>query len=100
MGRRTGERTAEKAEPANFEFVKKNGTPTFRFAGSALMGAIDRHINAQSIQSHYFIKFTNGKSVEDNMASLSSITFDFNNTVGPKSISKQELILKFNPVLA
>jgi hypothetical protein len=81
MGRRTGERTvAEKAEPANFEFVKKRNPISFRRVG-VNAGAIDEHINAQSIQSHYFIKFTNGKSVEDNMASL-SITFDFNNTVG------------------
>ena len=27
------------------------------------------------------------------------IKYDFNNTVGPKSISKQELIFKFNPLL-
>ena len=27
------------------------------------------------------------------------IEYEFNNTVGPKSISKQELIFKFNPLL-
>jgi hypothetical protein len=52
-----------------------------------------------SKESHYFIKFTNGKSVNDNIEQLSKITYEFNNTVGPKSISKQELIQKFNPIL-
>jgi hypothetical protein len=33
------------------------------------------------------------------MNKLSTIIYDFNNTVGPKSISKQELIFKFNPLL-
>jgi hypothetical protein len=30
---------------------------------------------------------------------LKNIHFDFNNTVGPKSISKQELIKEFSKVL-
>ena len=59
----------------------------------------DTKIDEKSIQSHYFIKFTNGKSITDNINKLSTITYDFNNTVGPKSISKQELIFKFNPLL-
>ena len=53
----------------------------------------------KKVFNHYFIKFTNEKSIIDNINILSTITYDFNNTVGPKSISKQELILKFNPLL-
>jgi hypothetical protein len=49
----------------------------------------------KNINSHYFIKFTNGKSLDENIKRLSAIKYDFNNTVGPKSISKQELIDKF-----
>jgi hypothetical protein len=37
--------------------------------------------------------------VEENMDKLKNIHFDFNNTVGPKSISKQELIKEFIKVL-
>jgi hypothetical protein len=62
-------------------------------------GKIDINSDEKSVQSHYFIKFTNGKSVQENIDALKSITYDFNNTVGPKSISKQELISKFNPLL-
>jgi hypothetical protein len=46
------------------------------------------------------LSFTNEHwTRQDNISKLSAITYDFNNTVGPKSISKQELIYKFNQVL-
>ena len=90
----------EKLEPINFRFVKKTESPdaSFRRVG-VNAGAIDTNIIEKSIQSHYFIKFTNGKPITDNIRKLSIITYDFNNTVGPKSISKQEVICKFNPLL-
>lgn len=53
----------------------------------------------KNIQSHYFIKFTNEKSINENIDRLSKINYEFNNTLGPRSISKQELIYKFNPLL-
>ena len=58
-----------------------------------------KEIIDKSEQSHYFIKFTNKKSITDNIQNLSIITYDFNNTVGPRSISKQELIKEFNKIL-
>jgi len=81
-------------------FVEKTDNPdiSFRRVG-ANAGTIEQSIDEKSVQSHYFIKFTNGKSLTDNIKSLSTIAYDFNNTVGPKSISKQELMLKFNPLL-
>ena len=89
-----------KLEPVNFIFVKKTENPdiSFRRVGCNA-GTIDKKIDEKSIQSHYFIKFTDGKSITDNINKLSTITYDFNNTVGPKSISKQELIFKFNTLL-
>ena len=60
---------------------------------------MDVNIDEKSIQSHYFIKFTNNKTLHDNLKRLSKINFEFNNTVGPNSISKQELIRKFNQIL-
>jgi hypothetical protein len=90
----------EKIVPINFIFVKKNEEPNISFRRVGVnAGTIDKNINDKSIQSHYFIKFTNDKSIDDNISVLLNITFDFNNTVGPKSISKQELICKFNPLL-
>jgi predicted RNA methylase len=90
----------EKVEPVNFMFVEKTDNPDISFRRVGVnAGTIDQSIDEKSVQSHYFIKFTNGKSLTDNITSLSTITYDFNNTVGPKSISKPELILKFNPLL-
>jgi len=90
----------EKLEPLNFVFVEKSENPDISFRRVGVnAGMIDKNIDEKSIQSHYFIKFTNGKSITDNLNKLSTITYEFNNTVGPKSISKQELIFKFNPLL-
>jgi len=90
----------EKLNPLNFIFVEKTKNPDISFRRVGVnAGKIDKNIENKSIQSHYFIKFTNNKSTDDNIKQLSEIIFDFNNTVGPKSISKQELIHKFNPLL-
>ena len=80
-------------------FVKKmeHHDISFRRVG-VNAGEISRSTSAKSIQSHHFIKFTNGENVEYNLDRLSGIKFEFDNTVGPKSISKQELIEKFNEV--
>lgn len=93
----------EKAEPRGFLFVSKADVPDISFrrvgvnAGDISCCADD--IAGKSVQSHYFIKFNNGKSVEENRQALTNIHFGFNNTVGPKSVSKPELILEFNRVL-
>ena len=90
----------KKLEPFNFIFVKKTDNPDISFRRVGVnAGLIDKEIENKSIQSHYFIKFTNEKSIEENINKLSLINYDTNNTVGPKSISKQELIFKFNPLL-
>ena len=87
-------------KPLHFIFVNKTDNPDISFRRVGVnAGTIDKRIDEKSVESHYFIKFTNGESITDNMNKLSTITYDFNNTVGPKSISKQELIYKFNPLL-
>jgi hypothetical protein len=90
----------DKLEPINFMFVEKAKNPDISFRRVGVnAGTIDEKIHEKSVQSHYFIKFTNGKTLTTNINSLSSICYEFNNTVGPKSISKQELIFKFNSLL-
>jgi hypothetical protein len=90
----------EKIEPDKFMFVNKTDTPDISFRRVGVnAGVISKDIEEKSIQSHYFIKFTNNKSTDDNILLLSQIKFDSNNTVGPKSISRQELIYKFNSYL-
>jgi predicted RNA methylase len=87
----------EKVEPLNFRFVGKNENSDISFRRVGVnAGIIDINIDNKSVQSHYFIKFINNKSICDNIELLKLIQFNHNNTVGPRSISKQELIKEFN----
>jgi len=86
--------------PLNFKFVKKEDVPDISFRRVGVnAGIIMKEINEKSFQSHYFIKFTNDKTIDENIEKLKLIKFNFNNTVGPKSISKPELIDEFNKYL-
>lgn len=94
-------KAVEKLEPINFVFVKKSddGDISFRRVG-VNAGKITSDIEDKSIQSHYFIKFTNELTLKQNLNKLNKIKFmGKNDTVGPRSISKQELISEFNKVL-
>jgi hypothetical protein len=87
-------------EPAKFRFVNKHDCPDISFRRVGVnAGKIDTEIAEKSVQSHYFIQFTNNLPTEENRKRISQITYQSNNTVGPKSISKQELIKEFNQVL-
>jgi predicted RNA methylase len=90
----------KKIIPIGFEFVSKDEKPdvSFRRVG-VYAGNISKDIQDKSIQSHYFIKFINNKTIDENLDKLKNIKFESNNTVGPKSISKQELIKEFNKVI-
>uniref|UniRef100_A0A6C0AQP5 DM2 domain-containing protein n=1 Tax=viral metagenome TaxID=1070528 RepID=A0A6C0AQP5_9ZZZZ len=90
--------TIEKLHPINFKFVNKSELHdiSFRRVG-VYAGKIDTNTHDKSIQSHYFIKLVNNN--EDILNELKKIVFETDNTVGPKSISKQELILKYNQIL-
>jgi hypothetical protein len=97
----------KKIEPNKFSFVKKNDSPdiSFRRVG-VYAGNISKEILDKSIQSHYFIKFDDTQKIKDKdekideiIDKLKNINFQTNNTVGPKSISKQEIIKEFNNIL-
>ena len=89
-----------KVEPLYFEFVNKEDNPDISFRRVGVnAGSIMKEIKDKSTQSHYFIKFTNNKTIEQNIEKLKLLQFEFNNTVGPKSISKPELINEFNKLL-
>jgi predicted RNA methylase len=91
--------TITKLEPLDFKFVKKTDTPDISFRRVGVnAGTIMKEIDDKSEQSHYFIKLITNEDTDLNetIEKLKQIKFDFNNTVGPKSISKQELILEFN----
>jgi predicted RNA methylase len=82
-----------KIEPIGFQFVKKDENPNISFRRVGVnAGTITEKPDDKNTQSHYFIKFISKIDVNK----LKLIKFEFNNTVGPKSISKQELITEFN----
>jgi hypothetical protein len=78
------------------DFVKKDENPdlSIRRVG-VYAGKIDTDVD-KSIQSHYFIKMKN--NIDPLLFSIKykSIEFEHNNTAGPKSISKKELIIALN----
>jgi predicted RNA methylase len=89
-----------KQTPLHFKFVGKEDKPDISFRRVGVnAGTIMKEISDKSTQSHYFIKFTNNKTTDNNIEKLKLIKFNFNNTVGPKSISKPELISEFNKLL-
>jgi hypothetical protein len=89
-----------KEEPNFFKFVKKNEKPDIAVRRVGVYaGNISKDIIDKNIESHYFIKFINNKTIDFNINCLKEIKFEKNNTVGPKSTSKQEIILEFNKYL-
>lgn len=97
---KTNRVVAEKLLPKHFTFVKKTETHdiSFRRVG-VYAGEMDRDTSNKSIQSHYFIKF-DIPLTDELFESLKNIEYSSkNHTVGPKSISKQELIKEFNMVI-
>lgn len=90
------------ADPTIFQFVKQNEDPdiSFRRVGVNAGTIDDKDLDKKSIQSHYFIKFsskiTNKKEFIEKMM---QIEYEQDNTVGPKSIGKQEIIREINKII-
>jgi len=90
----------EKIEPSKFIFVDKNDNPHISIRRVGVnAGKYDKNTTDKNIQTHYFIRFVDSSSIDYNIDKLKELHFDFNNTVGPKSISKPELISKINELL-
>jgi hypothetical protein len=91
-----------KLEPIGYEFTTKDASPeiAFRRVGVNAGEIHTNNLANKSAQSHYFIRFTNERTLEDNLQIIKKSVFLFNNTVGPKSISKQELMAQWNRLLS
>lgn len=79
-----------------FEFVKKTDNPdlSFRRVGFNAGNVFD-NISEKSEQSHYFIKNNNLINLDKLKQFLINLDWEHNNTAGPRSIGKGELIVKF-----
>ena len=91
----------KKVKPINFKYVKRNENPDLSirrvgvYAGE--INIINDEIIKKSIQSHYFIKLLTINKNE--FIKKYKNDFEHNNTVGPKSISKNEINIKLNIIL-
>jgi predicted RNA methylase len=90
-----------KLVPAIFDFVKKDENPDISFRRVGVnAGKIEiENLIEKSKESHYFIKFHNFINKVIIIEKMKKIQYETNNTVGPKSISKQELIHAINQIL-
>ena len=82
--------------PVNYKFVKKEDTPdvSLRRVG-VYAGNISKEIKNKSAQSHYFIKIDTIE-IDEFIKKFNKIKFKTDNTVGPKSISKNEFTKEIN----
>jgi len=79
-----------------FSFVKKSDNPDYAFRRVGFYaGKVYTEYNDKSEQSHYFIK--SDKKIKE---ILESISWDHNNTAGPRSIGKSELIKKVEEIIS
>ena len=87
-------------EPKGYAFVKKedpHDVSVRRVGGSA--GVCDTETKNKSSQSHYFLRFDGGISSEL-ISRISKLRFGSrDDTVGPRSISKPELIEQLNKLM-
>ena len=85
----------EKLTPKGFIFVKQEENPDYSLRRVGVnAGVISKDIIDKSEQSHYFIKLKQNSDLF--IIKYQQIYWEHNNTVGPKSISKQEFIREIN----
>jgi len=92
--------TADALQPVHYEFVKQDGEPdiSVRRVG-VYAGKVDVDCT-KSVQSHYFIRLHDALPKDVVVDALQKMSFEESmHTVGPKSISKPELIAKMNHVI-
>lgn len=90
----------KKYKPVKFKYVKKEETPDFSIRRVGVYaGKIFTEINNKSFQSHNFIKLDEDINLEEFLQEFKKIKFTDNNTVGPKSISKNEFNKEINNII-
>lgn len=87
-------------EPQGFVFCKKEENPdvAIRRVGVYAGKLLETNLQDLSTQSHYFLKMT-GTPLHKFKKLFKEIIFEKDNTVGPRSISKQEIIKKMSLVV-
>ena len=81
--------------PLGFVFCKKNEHPDLavRRVGVNAGRVVEDNLDGLSEQTHYFLRLT-GQNTDLLRTKLRQMRFEHDNTVGPRSISQQELLAK------
>lgn len=86
--------------PVGFSFIPYSKNPDFylqRIGGKA--GTVGLQWEHRSLQSNYFVKVHEGYEVEEIMEDFRKLTFPYKNYgVGPRSISKKEVLLELKTI--
>jgi len=83
--------------PNGYTFVKKDEDPHFSIRRVGVKaGAISRDIEDKSEQSHYFIILDDVSNMDEFEEMFKQLEFPDDNVVGPRSISKNELVYLTN----
>lgn len=78
-----------------FDFVKKDNSPDFAIRRVGFYaGKLYENFKEKSIESHYFIKVKSLIKLDELKKIIIDIEWEHNNTSGPRSVSKAELIEK------
>ena len=86
-------------KPINYQFVTQKDSPDYAIKRVGVnAGRILSNTNV-SQQSHYFIKLNENTDKALFLSKYNTIKFDTDNTVGPRSISKQEFIAELNNIV-
>lgn len=83
-----------KQDPIHYTFVKKTDNPDLSIRRVGVYTCkCDKETDNKSIQSHYFLKLNDEIDIDHFLEKFKTLSFEEkDNTVGSKSISKQELI--------
>tara|TARA_Y100000389_G_scaffold171916_2_gene179913 strand:+ start:3424 stop:4296 length:873 start_codon:yes stop_codon:yes gene_type:complete len=88
-----------KLQPYGYKFVKKTEDPQLAVRRIGInAGKIFTEITNKSVTSHYFLKFNKKEHPQKFIIEASKVKFKHDNTVGPRSISKPELINIYNGI--
>ena len=91
-------KTLKKIKPIGYTFTKKNKRPDISVRRIGVNAGRVSKDTKKSETSHYFLKLDEKKNVNRIIEATSKKIFNHDNTVGPRSISKPELIQVYNPI--
>jgi hypothetical protein len=96
----TNRERVEREECNDFEFVSKEDEPHLSIRRVGIYaGKASTKIDDKNPKTHYFIRFTNEEDINANIEKFSRLTYEsMHHTVGPKSLSKHELVKEWNRI--